>query len=34
LNPAEFQEIKNTYDDYNLGDLAIVFPNPDYEGYD
>ncbi|CAD8148836.1 unnamed protein product [Paramecium octaurelia] len=33
LNPAEFQEIQDIYEDYNIGDLAIVFPNPDYEGY-
>ncbi|CAD8105641.1 unnamed protein product [Paramecium primaurelia] len=29
LNPNEFAEVKGTYDDYNIGDLAIIFQNPD-----
>ena len=28
LNQIEFEELKN-YDDYNTGDLLLVFPNPD-----
>ena len=29
LNQAEFEEIKRNYDDFNLGDVVIEFPNPD-----
>ncbi|CAD8200754.1 unnamed protein product [Paramecium pentaurelia] len=31
LNPNEFQEMKHIYGDCNIGDLVIVFPNPDDE---
>jgi anoctamin-10 len=31
LNPNEFAEVKGTYDDYNIGDLAVIFQNPDNE---
>lgn len=31
LNPNEFAEIRGSYDDYNMGDLVIVFPNPDQD---
>ena len=31
LNPNEFAEIKGAYDDYNVGDIAIIFYNPDNE---
>lgn len=31
LNPNEFQEMKNIYSDCNIGDIVIVFPNPDDE---
>jgi len=29
LNKNEFAEIKGNYDDYGLGDLVLIFPNPD-----
>ena len=29
LNENEFAEIKGNYNDYGLGDLIILFPNPD-----
>ncbi|CAD8202207.1 unnamed protein product [Paramecium octaurelia] len=31
LNPNEFEEMKHIYEDCNIGDLVIVFPNPDDE---
>lgn len=31
LNPNEFEEIRGAYDDYNLGDLILVFQNPDHD---
>ncbi|CAD8121664.1 unnamed protein product [Paramecium sonneborni] len=31
LNPNEFQEMKHIYGDCNIGDVVIVFPNPDDE---
>lgn len=30
LNQNEFAEIKGNYDDFGLGDLVLVFPNPDF----
>lgn len=32
LNENEFEEIKNVYSDFGMGDLVLVFPNPDAEG--
>jgi hypothetical protein len=34
LEEDEFAELKGKYDDFGLGDLVIVFQNPDYEGKD
>lgn len=31
MNKNEFAEIKGNYDDYGLGDLVLIFPNPDFE---
>lgn len=30
LNHNEFEEMKGNYDDWGLGDLCLVFPNPDF----
>ncbi|CAD8114697.1 unnamed protein product [Paramecium sonneborni] len=32
LNPNEYSEMQDIYEDYNMGDLVIVFPNPDGDG--
>ncbi|CAK70527.1 unnamed protein product (macronuclear) [Paramecium tetraurelia] len=32
LNPNEYNEMQDIYEDYNMGDLVIVFPNPDADG--
>lgn len=33
LNKFEFDEIKRNYNDYNIGDILLVFPNPDQENF-
>lgn len=32
LNTAEYQELKDQYSDYNMGEYVLKFPNPDFIG--
>lgn len=33
LNKFEFEEMQRNYNDYNLGDFLLIFPNPDKPDY-
>ena len=33
LNTFEFEEMHRNYNDYGIGDLLLIFPNPDKTDY-